>query len=222
MDDEQRTAIIPLSGFAASEVLYDTTGRSVQGVATKDAGIGKDGRQKDSFARGVELLARQTLFAEGARGRRLLYNNVNPYIPSIDVNTPSQTRPWPFASHLVSPHAFPLNTCSTTPRQLLRGSDRQVSSTRARRARCAVVRPRHQGGVASARTHLPQRHCSAHSRLPPAELPLERRLRRHLPLPHGAQSGELNHHRRHSQGKTIINIVIVITINFMLNVFYVI
>ena len=60
----------PSPGFAASEVLYDAAGGSVQGIATKDAGIGKDGRQKDSFARGVELLARQTLFAEGARGRR--------------------------------------------------------------------------------------------------------------------------------------------------------
>lgn len=57
------------TGFAAAEVLYDATGSSVQGIATKDAGIGKDGKQKDSFARGVELLARQTLFAEGARGR---------------------------------------------------------------------------------------------------------------------------------------------------------
>lgn len=31
-------------------------------------GIGKDGKPKDTFERGVELRARQTLFAEGARG----------------------------------------------------------------------------------------------------------------------------------------------------------
>jgi electron-transferring-flavoprotein dehydrogenase len=55
-------------GFAASEVLYNAAGSAVLGVATKDAGIGKDGQLKDSFARGMELLARQTLFAEGARG----------------------------------------------------------------------------------------------------------------------------------------------------------
>lgn len=54
-------------GFSASEVLYTDTG-SVRGVATKDAGIGKDGNPKDTFARGVELLAQQTLFAEGCRG----------------------------------------------------------------------------------------------------------------------------------------------------------
>ena len=55
-------------GFAASEVLYDASGAVVLGVATKDAGVAKDRQLKDTFARGVELLARQTLFAEGARG----------------------------------------------------------------------------------------------------------------------------------------------------------
>lgn len=37
-------------------------------VATKDVGIAKDGSVKDTFARGVELVGRQTLFAEGCRG----------------------------------------------------------------------------------------------------------------------------------------------------------
>jgi electron-transferring-flavoprotein dehydrogenase len=54
-------------GFAADEVLYDNNG-SVRGVATKDVGIGKDGQMKDSFEQGMELLGKQTLFAEGARG----------------------------------------------------------------------------------------------------------------------------------------------------------
>ena len=54
-------------GFAASEVLYDEQG-VVKGIATGDMGIGKDGEQKDSYTRGVELHARQTLFAEGCRG----------------------------------------------------------------------------------------------------------------------------------------------------------
>ena len=54
-------------GFAAAEVLYDANG-AVAGVATGDMGIGKDGAPKDSFTRGMELRAKYTLFAEGARG----------------------------------------------------------------------------------------------------------------------------------------------------------
>ena len=41
---------------------------AVAGVATGDMGIGKDGKPKDSFTRGMELRAKYTLFAEGARG----------------------------------------------------------------------------------------------------------------------------------------------------------
>ncbi|WP_026867808.1 electron transfer flavoprotein-ubiquinone oxidoreductase [Hyphomicrobium zavarzinii] len=54
-------------GFAAAEVLYDETG-VVQGVATGDMGVGRDGEPKDSFTRGMELRGKYTLFAEGARG----------------------------------------------------------------------------------------------------------------------------------------------------------
>ncbi|OQW61363.1 MAG: electron transfer flavoprotein-ubiquinone oxidoreductase [Proteobacteria bacterium SG_bin9] len=54
-------------GFAAAEVLYDESG-SVKGIATGDMGIGRDGEPKDSFTRGMELLGKYTLFAEGARG----------------------------------------------------------------------------------------------------------------------------------------------------------
>ncbi len=54
-------------GFAAAEVLYDQNG-AVTGVATGDMGIGKSGERKDSFTRGMELRAKYTLFAEGARG----------------------------------------------------------------------------------------------------------------------------------------------------------
>ncbi len=54
-------------GFAAAEVLYDETGR-VAGVATGDMGLGRDGRRKPGFERGVELRGRHTLFAEGCRG----------------------------------------------------------------------------------------------------------------------------------------------------------
>ncbi|MBP2296828.1 electron transfer flavoprotein-ubiquinone oxidoreductase [Azospirillum rugosum] len=54
-------------GFAAAEVLYDESG-TVTGVATGDMGIGKDGQPTGNFTRGVELHARQTIFAEGCRG----------------------------------------------------------------------------------------------------------------------------------------------------------
>jgi electron-transferring-flavoprotein dehydrogenase len=54
-------------GFAATEVLYGERGEVV-GVATGDMGVGKKGEHKDSFTRGMELRAKYTLFAEGARG----------------------------------------------------------------------------------------------------------------------------------------------------------
>jgi electron-transferring-flavoprotein dehydrogenase len=55
-------------GFAASEVLMDDSTGGVKGIATRDVGMGKDGTPKSTFERGMELHARQTLFAEGARG----------------------------------------------------------------------------------------------------------------------------------------------------------
>ena len=55
-------------GFAAAEVLYGASGEVV-GVATGDMGVGKDGKPKDSFTRGMELRAKYTLFGEGARGQ---------------------------------------------------------------------------------------------------------------------------------------------------------
>ena len=53
-------------GFAACEVLYRRG--AVAGIATNDFGIGKDGCPKDTYARGMEIKARATLFAEGCRG----------------------------------------------------------------------------------------------------------------------------------------------------------
>ena len=54
-------------GFAAAEVLYDDNGR-VKGVATGDMGIGRDGAPTERYTPGVELIAKETLFAEGCRG----------------------------------------------------------------------------------------------------------------------------------------------------------
>ena len=54
-------------GFPATEALFDAEGRVV-GVATGDMGIGKSGELNSSYQRGMELRARYTLLAEGARG----------------------------------------------------------------------------------------------------------------------------------------------------------
>ena len=54
-------------GFAAAEVLYHEDG-SVKGVATGDLGIGRDGQHTGNFQPGMELHAKQTIFAEGCRG----------------------------------------------------------------------------------------------------------------------------------------------------------
>lgn len=54
-------------GFAATEILYDQNG-AVMGVATGDMGLGLDGSEKPEYAAGMELHAKYTLIAEGARG----------------------------------------------------------------------------------------------------------------------------------------------------------
>jgi electron-transferring-flavoprotein dehydrogenase len=54
-------------GFAATEILTDDNG-AVVGVATGDMGVGRDGKPKDTFVRGMELRGKYTLIAEGARG----------------------------------------------------------------------------------------------------------------------------------------------------------
>jgi electron-transferring-flavoprotein dehydrogenase len=53
-------------GFAATELLFDND--AVAGIATGDMGVGKDGHHKAGFTRGMELRAKYTLLAEGARG----------------------------------------------------------------------------------------------------------------------------------------------------------
>jgi electron-transferring-flavoprotein dehydrogenase len=66
---EQATAlgVEIYAGFAAAEVLYDDAG-AVRGVATGDMGVGRDGKPGPNFTRGMELVAKYTLIAEGARG----------------------------------------------------------------------------------------------------------------------------------------------------------
>jgi len=55
-------------GFAATEILYDQAG-AVRGVATGDMGVNRDGTPSPNFQPGMELHARYTVFAEGARGQ---------------------------------------------------------------------------------------------------------------------------------------------------------
>lgn len=54
-------------GFAAAEVLYNESG-AVIGVATGDLGINKEGERTADFQPGMELHAKQTVFAEGCHG----------------------------------------------------------------------------------------------------------------------------------------------------------
>ena len=56
------------AGFAATEVLYDDHG-AVKGIVTGDMGVNRDGTHSDNYTPGYELLAKYTVFAEGARGQ---------------------------------------------------------------------------------------------------------------------------------------------------------
>ncbi|MCB1642905.1 MAG: NAD(P)/FAD-dependent oxidoreductase, partial [Xanthomonadales bacterium] len=54
-------------GFAAAETIIGDDG-AVKGVRIGDMGIGRDGQPKDSYTEGVDILAKVTVLAEGARG----------------------------------------------------------------------------------------------------------------------------------------------------------
>jgi electron-transferring-flavoprotein dehydrogenase len=54
-------------GFPAAEVLFHEDG-SLKGVATGDMGIARDGSRRADYQPGIELHARYTFLAEGARG----------------------------------------------------------------------------------------------------------------------------------------------------------
>jgi electron-transferring-flavoprotein dehydrogenase len=105
-------------GFAAAEVLYDEAG-TVVGVATGDLGVGRDGKPTERYQPGMELRARQTIFAEGCRGsltgelfeRFELRDGVDPQNYAIGIKelwevTPDQHHPgmvvhtvgWPLAA----------------------------------------------------------------------------------------------------------------------------
>ena len=54
-------------GFAAAETLHDPDGR-VAGVRIGDMGIAKDGTHKPGYTQGIDIRAKVTVLAEGARG----------------------------------------------------------------------------------------------------------------------------------------------------------
>jgi electron-transferring-flavoprotein dehydrogenase len=54
-------------GFPAAEVLYGDKGEVI-GVQTGDMGVARDGSEKGDYQPGMNLLAKYTVFCEGARG----------------------------------------------------------------------------------------------------------------------------------------------------------
>jgi electron-transferring-flavoprotein dehydrogenase len=107
-------------GFAAAEVLYDDTG-AVRGVATGDMGITRSGEHGPDYAPGLELHARYTLFAEGARGhltktvkaRYGLEANCDPQVYGIGIKElwdidPKKHKP----GRVVHTQGWPLNSDS--------------------------------------------------------------------------------------------------------------
>ncbi|MGE0085375.1 MAG: 4Fe-4S dicluster domain-containing protein [Desulfococcaceae bacterium] len=55
-------------GFAGTEVLFASDGKTVTGIRTGDKGLDKNGNPKANFEPGVDIMAKITVFAEGARG----------------------------------------------------------------------------------------------------------------------------------------------------------
>ncbi|CAB4254840.1 similar to Saccharomyces cerevisiae YOR356W CIR2 Putative ortholog of human electron transfer flavoprotein dehydrogenase (ETF-dH) [Maudiozyma barnettii] len=56
------------TGVSVSDIIYNKNKDGVIGVATKDLGIDKNGKQKDSFERGLEFHSKQIVLAEGCHG----------------------------------------------------------------------------------------------------------------------------------------------------------
>ena len=66
-DQAESLGVEVFPGFAANEILYREDG-SVKGIATGDMGVDAKGKPKESYAEGMELHGKYTLFAEGCRG----------------------------------------------------------------------------------------------------------------------------------------------------------
>ncbi|MBI4602741.1 MAG: electron transfer flavoprotein-ubiquinone oxidoreductase, partial [Planctomycetes bacterium] len=57
-----------LEGFPGSEVLWDSSGRRVEGVRTADRGLDRRGEPRESFTPGTDIRAKVTVLGEGTRG----------------------------------------------------------------------------------------------------------------------------------------------------------
>ncbi|UCD33557.1 MAG: electron transfer flavoprotein-ubiquinone oxidoreductase [Desulfobacterales bacterium] len=55
-------------GFTGKEILFAEDQKTILGIRTGDKGLGKDGKPKSNFEPGIDLLAKITVFGEGARG----------------------------------------------------------------------------------------------------------------------------------------------------------
>ncbi|HEY1749523.1 MAG TPA: electron transfer flavoprotein-ubiquinone oxidoreductase [Xanthobacteraceae bacterium] len=94
-------------GFAAAETLFENG--IVKGIATGDMGVAKDGHHKDGVTRGMELRAKYTLVAEGARGslakglieRFALHRDRQPQKYGLGLKELWQVRPENFRKGLV-------------------------------------------------------------------------------------------------------------------------
>ncbi len=54
-------------GFSASKIIYDENAK-VKGVLTGSSGVSKNNEKTPRYEPGIELIAKQTIFAEGCRG----------------------------------------------------------------------------------------------------------------------------------------------------------
>ncbi len=66
-EQAEALGVMVFPGFPASAPIFDDEGR-VAGVITQDMGVAADGSHKPDFQPGMEIHAKYTLFAEGARG----------------------------------------------------------------------------------------------------------------------------------------------------------
>src|SRR5215831_13494708 len=62
----EQSGVDIFAGFAGSDLLIE--GDSIVGVRTGDKGVDKNGKPKSNFEPGIDVRAKITIFAEGARG----------------------------------------------------------------------------------------------------------------------------------------------------------
>jgi electron-transferring-flavoprotein dehydrogenase len=66
-EQAEALGVMVFPGFPAADVIIDENG-AVAGVITQDMGVDANGEKKPDYEPGMEILAKYTVFAEGARG----------------------------------------------------------------------------------------------------------------------------------------------------------